>query len=162
MGNTARTESAFREHLARLLTWEDSHVGFDTAVAGIPPAFRGKTPKGAAYSLWQLLEHLRRAQHDILDFCKNPNYKELHWPGDYWPETAAPPSAKAWNDSVREFQKDREAFVKLAKDSKVDLAAKIPHGQGQTYLREIILAADHASYHIGELVLVRKLLGIWK
>ena len=162
MGDKGRTESALREHLARLLTWEDSHAGFDTAIDGIPPGFRGKTPTGVPYSLWQLLEHMRRAQHDILDFCKNPNYKELHWPDDYWPKTAAPASAKAWNDSVRKFQKDREALVKLAKDPKVDLTAKIPHGQGQTYLREIILAADHAAYHTGELVLVRKLLGIWK
>jgi len=162
MGDKDRFNSAVREHLGRLLTWEDSHVGFDTAIAGIPPSFRGKTPKGAPYSIWQLLEHMRRAQHDILDFCQNPNYKELHWPDDYWPETAAPPSPKAWNASVRDFQKDRETFVKLAKDPKVDLTAKIPHGQGQTYLREIILAADHAAYHVGELVLVRKLLGIWK
>ena len=162
MGDKDRTESAVREHLGRLLTWEDSHVGFETAVARIPPEFRGKMPKGVPYSLWQLLEHMRRAQHDILDFCKNPNYKELHWPDDYWPETATPPSAKEWNDSVRQFQKDRQALVKLAKDSKVDLAAKIPHGQGQTYLREIMLAADHAAYHIGEIVVVRKLLGIWK
>jgi hypothetical protein len=137
MGDKGRTDSTVREHLARLLTWEDSHVGFDTAIAGIPPAFRGKTPNGAPYSLWQLLEHLRRAQHDILDFCKNPNYKELHWPDDYWPKS-------------------------VAKDPKVDLTAKISHGQGQTYLREIILAADHAAYHIGEFVLVRRLLGIWK
>jgi DinB superfamily len=162
MGDKDRFNSAVREHLGRLLTWEDSQVGFDTAIAGIPPSFRGKTPKGGPYSIWQLLEHMRRAQHDILDFCQNPNYKELHWPDDYWPETAAPPSPKAWNASVRDFQQDRETFVKLAKDPKVDLTAKIPHGQGQTYLREIILAADHAAYHVGELVLVRKLLGIWK
>jgi len=162
MGDKDRTDSAVREHLARLITWEDSHVGFDTAIKGIPPEFRGKTPKGAPYSLWQLLEHMRRAQHDILDFCKNPNYKELHWPDDYWPKKAAPASVKEWNDSVREFQKDREAFVKLVKDPKVDLTANIPHGQGQTYLREIILAADHAAYHVGEFVLVRRLLGIWK
>jgi hypothetical protein len=162
MGNTTRTESAYREHLARLLTWEDAHVGFDTAVAGIPPEFRGKTPKGAPYSLWQLLEHMRRAQHDILDFCNNPDYKELHWPDEYWPKTAGPPSAKAWKDSVREFQKDRQAFVEMAENPDIDLTRKIPHGQGQTYLREIILAADHAAYHIGEIVVVRKLLGIWK
>ena len=162
MGDKDRFDSAVRDHLGRLLIWEDSHVGFDTAIAGIPPAFRRKTPKAAPYSIWQLLEHMRRAQHDILDFCQNPKYKELHWPDDYWPETAAPRSSKAWSDTVREFKKDREAFVKLVRDPKVDLTAKIPHGQGQTYLREIILAADHAAYHIGELVLVRKLLGIWK
>src|SRR4051812_20648310 len=106
MGSKDRTEASIREHLGRLLTWEDSHAGFDTALAGIPTAARGKTPKGAPYSAWQLLEHMRRTQHDILDFCKNPKYEELHWPDDYWPETPAPPSVKAWNDSIRQFRKD--------------------------------------------------------
>jgi hypothetical protein len=162
MGDTSRTEKLVKEQLGRLLKWEDAHVGFDAAVAGIKPRFQGKTPLGAPYSPWQLLEHLRRAQHDILDFCQNPKYKELNWPDDYWPNAAAPPSTKAWANSVRQFKHDRQAFAKLAMDPKIDLTARIPHGQGQTYLREIMLAADHAAYHIGELVLVRRLLGIWK
>jgi hypothetical protein len=162
MSKTRPNDSALREHLARLLNWEDAHVGFDAAVSGIAPEFRGKTPRGAAYSLWQLMEHLRRAQHDILDFCRNPDYKELNWPEDYWPKEAAPPSQRAWDESIRGFRKDRQALIHLVRDSKVDLAERIPHGQGQTYLREIILAADHAAYHLGELVLLRRLLGIWK
>jgi hypothetical protein len=162
MGNTRRNESELRAHLGRLLDWEDAHVGFDSAVAGIAPEFQGKTPAGAPYSPWQLVEHLRRAQHDILDFCRNEDYKELNWPDDYWPKEAAPASKRAWDESIRAFRKDRQALIELAMDAKMDLSAKIPHGQGQTYLREILLAADHAAYHIGELVLVRRLLGIWK
>jgi hypothetical protein len=151
-----------REQVARLLEWEDAHVGFDKAVAGIPQTLRGEQPKGLPYSPWQLLEHLRRTQHDILDFCRNPDYEELSFPDDYWPSTAAPPSSSAWDDSVESFRADRASLQQLARDRSVDLAAKIPHGTGQTYLRELVLAADHTAYHIGELVVVRRLLGIWK
>ena len=155
-------DAPFRDQLHRLLDWEDSHVGFDTAIADIPAEFQGRQPEGVPYSPWQLLEHLRRAQGDILEFCRNPKYKELKWPEDYWPTSPAPPSPAAWNKSIREFREDREALQKLAADSKVDLAAKIPHGQGQTCLRELVLAADHTAYHVGQLVIVRRLLGIWK
>jgi uncharacterized damage-inducible protein DinB len=155
-------DAPFRDQIRRLLDWEDAHVGFDTAIADIPVEFQGRQPKGVPYSPWQLLEHLRRAQRDILEFCRNSKYKEQKWPEDYWPQSPAPPSASAWDDSVRQFRKDRKALQKLAADPKVDLAARIPHGQGQTYLRELVLAADHAAYHIGQLVIVRRLLGIWK
>lgn len=155
-------ERAVREQLQRLLDWEDAHVSFDRAVANIPVKLRGAKPKGFPYSAWQLIEHLRIAQHDILDFCRNAHYKELKWPDEYWPSAAAPPSASAWDKSIREFRKDRKAFQELAVDISIDLAARIPHGNGQTYLREIVLAADHAAYHIGELVLLRRVLGIWK
>ncbi len=153
---------ALRAQLVRLLDWEDAHAGFDTATADIPPRLRGKLPEGVPYSLWQILEHLRRAQHDILEFCQNPRYQELNWPADYWPSSPVPPSAKAWQESIRQFRRDRKALQKIAADPKVDLTSRIPHGQGQTYLRELMLAADHAAYHIGELVVVRRLLGIWK
>jgi uncharacterized damage-inducible protein DinB len=153
---------AVRELLSKLLAWEDAHVGFDAAVADIPPDMQGKQPTGLPYSPWQLLEHLRRAQHDILDFCNNRHYKELNWPADYWPVSPAPPSASAWDDSVNAFRRDRTALQRLAADPEVDLTAKIPHGSGQTYLREIALAADHCAYHVGQLVAVRRLLGIWK
>ena len=162
MKKTKNSDAPFRELLGRIQDWEDAHAGFDTAVAGIPAELRGRQPEGVPYSPWQLVEHLRRAQEDILEFCRNPNYKERQWPADYWPASPAPPSAKAWDESIRQFRKDRQALQKLAADRKVDLAAKIPHGQGQTYLRELFLAADHAAYHIGELVLVRRLLGSWK
>ncbi len=155
-------ETAVREHLARLLAWEDAHVGFDKAVHGIPPALRGKRPAKMPYSAWQLVAHLRITQHDILDFCRNPQYLELHWPADYWPASASPKSTKAWTEAIKAFKADRQALQQLAADRAIDLTAPIPHGSGQTYLREIVLAADHAAYHVGQIVLVRRLLGIWK
>jgi hypothetical protein len=155
-------EVVLRDVLGRALSWEDAHAGFDAAVADIPPDARGTRPGGIPYSPWQLLEHLRLAQHDILDFCRNPDYEELSWPGDYWPASPVPPSPDAWDESIRAFHADRMALQQLAADPAVDLAARIPHGSGQTYLRELLLAADHAAYHIGQLVLVRRLLGTWK
>ena len=155
------TETAIREHLVKLLDWEDAHVGFDKAVDGIAPDLRGKTPAGLPYSAWQLVEHLRRTQWDILDFCRNPHYVEIKWPDDYWPASAAP-AAGEWDQSVQRFRDDRKALQQLAADHSLDLTAKIPHGQGQTYLRELVLVADHTAYHVGQLVLVRRLLGIWK
>jgi DinB superfamily len=154
-------EAALRDHLARMLAWQDAHGTFESAVGGIPAAHRGRIPEGLPYSPWQLLEHLRITQHDILDFCRNPNYVELHWPGDYWPKSAAPPSESAWDESVRRFHEDRAGMQALAADRSVDLLATVPHGDGQTYLREILLVADHTSYHVGQLVAVRRLLGIW-
>ena len=156
------TDAPLREQLGRLLAWQDAHVSFDTAIAGIPAVSRGKRPRGAAHSPWQILEHLRRAQRDILDFCRDPDYEEKDWPADYWPATPTPPSASAWNDSIRRYREDRKALQELAADTKMDFFARIPHGDGQTYLRELLLAADHAAYHVGELVVVRRLLGIWK
>jgi hypothetical protein len=156
------SDAPFREQLARLLDWEDAHAGFDQAVAGIPPDFRGRQPAGLPYSPWQLLEHLRRTQLDILEFCRNPQYQELEWPGDYWPSAPAPASATDWDDSIRRFNDDREGLRQLAMDPKIDLTARIPHGAGQTYLRELVLVADHTAYHVGELIVVRRLLGIWK
>jgi len=154
------SDQSVRELLAKMLSWEDAHAGFDAAVEGIPEDFRGK--RAGAHSPWELVEHLRLAQHDILDFCRNPDYKELEWPKDYWPASPAPPSEAAWNESIDTFRRDREALQKLATDTTVDLTARIPHGSGQTYARELVLVADHTSYHVGQLVLVRRLLGIWK
>ena len=152
---------AMRELLAKLLAWSDAHVGFDDAVADIPEHLRGTQPSGL-HSPWELIEHLRITQHDILDFCLNPDYEEMTWPKDYWPPSPEPPSTAAWNDSIARFTRDREALQKLVADPSIDLIAKIPHGDGQTYGREIVLAADHTSYHVGQLVLVRQLLGAWK
>jgi hypothetical protein len=154
-------ESAVRDQVQRLLEWEGAHASFDKAIDGIPPASRGQKPTGLPYSPWQLLEHLRRAQSDILDFCVNPHYKELEFPHDYWPTSAAPASDRDWDESVRRFRDDRRALQALAANPSLDLTSQIPHGQGQTYLREIVLAADHTAYHVGELIVVRRLLGIW-
>lgn len=153
--------SSLREHLARLLSWEDAHTSFDSAVANLPDHLRGAKPSALPYSPWQLVEHLRLAQRDILDFCRNPEYQELSWPDDYWPSSAAPPHSSAWDDSIREFQRDRAALQELSKDPKIDLESRIPHGSGQTYLRELLLAADHAAYHVGQLVVLRRVLGAW-
>jgi hypothetical protein len=152
---------ALRKQLAAVLSWKDAHVDFDAAIAGIPPDSRGKRPSGLPYSAWQLLEHMRIAQHDILDFCINADYEEMKWPDDYWPASPEPPNEEAWDESVRQYRSDRAAVERLAVDPSIDLMGKIPHGSGQTYLREVLLIADHGAYHLGELILVRRLLGIW-
>jgi uncharacterized damage-inducible protein DinB len=155
-------ETHIRELLARALAWQDAHVSFDKAIAGIPRELRGRQPADLPYSPWQLLEHLRITQRDILDFCRNPHYKELEWPAEYWPSSPEPPSDKAWDESVRGFVDDRKTLQQLASDTSVDLDGKIPHGSGQTYLRELVLVVDHSAYHVGQLVLLRRLLGIWQ
>lgn len=154
-------DHALRAQLAAVLAWEDAHVGFDRAVAGVPVELRGRVPKGAPHSLWQLVEHLRLAQRDILEFCTDATYKERRWPDDYWPVDPAPPSARAWSTSIRGHNQDRAALQALAANRSIDLFARIPHGSGQTYLREILLVADHAAYHIGQIIVVRRMLGIW-
>ncbi|PYP41889.1 MAG: ABC transporter [Gemmatimonadetes bacterium] len=149
-----------REQLRKVLDWEDAHVGFDKAVAGVPKALRGTIPEGSAHSLWQLLEHLRICQLDILDFCRNPGYVEMPMEA-YWPSSATPPSERAWAESVAAFRRDRDELKRLAADRGVDLFARIPHGSGQTYLRELLLVADHNAYHVGQLVALRRRLGTW-
>jgi hypothetical protein len=156
------SEAAIRDHLSRLLEWEDARVGFDRAVADVPPHMRGTASPGLPHSLWQLVEHIRLAQWDILDFCRNAAYEEMKWPGDYWPPAAAPPSEAAWDDSLSRVRADRAALRRLAVDPSIDLTARIPHGKGQTVLRELLLVADHTAYHVGQIVVVRQLLGIWK
>ncbi len=155
------SDAILRELLRKQLAWEDAHASFDKAVANIPVELRGTQPPGVPYSPWQIVEHVRRTQHDILDFCRNADYQELEWPEDYWPPSPEPPDAGAWDESIAQYRADRRALQDLAVDPNTDLDARIPHGSGQTYLREIVLAADHASYHVGQLVLVRRLLGIW-
>jgi hypothetical protein len=147
-----------RKHLIDLLRMEGAHLSFDEAVKGFPIELRGAKPKGAPHTPWQLLEHLRIAQWDILDFSRNPAYKEMKWPDDYWPKTEAPPDAAAWDHSVEQFHRDLKAMEQLVSDPSVDLTARIPHGSGQTVLREALLVADHNSYHLGQLVFVRKML----
>lgn len=152
---------ATRELLARILSWEDAHVGFDKAVDDLPADLQGRVPPGLPYSAWQLLEHMRLTQHDILEFCRNAHYEELTWPDDYWPESTTPPSGRAWSQSVAAYREDRAALAAMAADPALDLLAAVPAGNGQTYLREILLVADHTAYHLGELVVVRRALGAW-
>ena len=155
-------QTDIRNHLARALAWEEAHVGFDKAVDGIPPDKRGVRPAGFEHTPWQLLEHIRLAQDDILDFCVNASYQHnLKWPDDYWPGQA-PPSDAAWSKSVASFKQSREKMKALAREVQ-DLTAKVPTGKNdQTYLRAILLVADHTAYHVGQLVAVRRALGIWK
>jgi hypothetical protein len=154
--------NAVRDHLVRVLDWEDAHVGFDKAVDGIPPEARGRCPPGVEHSAWQLVEHLRLAQEDILDFCVNPAYVHaMAWPDDYWPKDTAPTRPDAWAQSIASFGRSREALQRLAREVP-DLTATVPTGQAhQTYLRALLLAADHTAYHVGQLVLVRRALGVW-
>lgn len=154
---------AISDHLARVLDWEEAHVGFDKAVDGIPPDRRGARPAGFEHSPWQLLEHLRIAQDDILDFCVNAKYAHhMKWPDDYWPKAPAPPNARAWTASIASYKRTREDLKRLAREVE-DLTAKVPTGKShQTYLRAVLLAADHAAYHVGQLVAVRRALGVWK
>ncbi len=153
--------SEVREHLSAVLDWGDAHAPFDTITKDIPPTLQGAVAPGLPYSPWQLLEHLRITQQDILEFCRNPKYVEKHWPDDYWPATPGPPKPGSWGNSIKEFRQDQKALQRLASDPSVDLLAKIPHGTGQTYLRELLLVADHNAYHLGQMVAVRRLLGNW-
>jgi hypothetical protein len=154
--------AALRQHLVELLKGGHAHATFDQTIKNLPAELRGKKPKGAEHSAWQLLEHLRIAQWDILEFSRDAKHKSPDWPGGYWPTKAAPPDEKAWDKSVRAFRRDLNALSALVADESTDPFAPIPHGTGQTVLRETLLAADHNAYHLGQLLLLRRLLGAWK
>jgi uncharacterized damage-inducible protein DinB len=152
-----------RAQLVRVLDWEEAHVGFDKAVDGVPADKRGARAPGGEHSIWQLVEHMRIAQEDILDFCMNPKYVHaLKWPDDYWPESPAPPTDSSWDDGLASFKRGREKFKALVRETN-DLFALVPTGKDhQTYLRAILLVADHNTYHLGQIVAVRRALGLWK
>jgi hypothetical protein len=154
--------NALRKHLLYLLGGGGAHVDFDSAIAGWPAKLRGTKPKGLPHTAWQLLEHLRIAQWDILDFSRNPKHVSPEWPEGYWPATDAPPSPSAWSKSISTFRADLKAMMSLVKSARRDLFARIPHGEGQTILREALLVADHNAYHLGELVYLRRALGAWR
>ena len=156
-----KNDQALRQHVVKLLDWRDAHVDFDTVLTHWPAELCAAKPAGAPHSAWQLLEHLRIAQWDILDFCRNPKYKELDFPAGYWPSGDTPPTDDAWKESLRAFRADLAALQKLVANPATDLFAPIPHGQGQTILREALLVADHNAYHLGQLLLLRRLLGAW-
>ena len=154
-------DSSLRKHVLDALGAGHAHVTFEAAVKNLPAALRGKRSKGAEHSPWEILEHMRIAQWDILEFSRDSKHVSPPWPGGYWPKTQVPPNAKAWSQSVRAFQADLEAMRKLVADESTGLFAAIPHGDGQTVLREALLVAAHNSYHLGQMVLVRRLLGAW-
>jgi uncharacterized damage-inducible protein DinB len=157
------SDQALRDQLIRFLDWEEAHVGFDKAIDGLPADKRGARPQGFEHSVWQLLEHMRIAQEDILDFCVNPKYVHtMKWPDDYWPKQPAPADAAAWDESIASFKREREKFKALARDTK-DLYAPVPTGKSnQTYLRALLLVADHDAYHLGQIVAVRRAVGAWQ
>jgi hypothetical protein len=150
-----------RSHVLELLRGGHAHADLESAFKGLPVRLRGKKPKGAEHTLWQLLEHIRIAQWDILEFSRNPKRVSPAWPQGYWPPAEAPPNASAWNKSLGQVAKDLKAMEKLVASPRTDLLAKIPHGDGQTILREALLLADHNAYHVGQVVLLRRLLHAW-
>lgn len=153
-------DKPLRKHLAELLKGGHAHADFDATVAGMPAKLRGAKPEGAPHSPWQLLEHLRIAQWDILEFSRDPEHASPKWPDGYWPQGEAPPDDGAWDASVESFRRDLEAMQALVAQG--DLYAAFPWGKGQTLLREALMLADHNAYHLGQIVLVRKQLGAWK
>ena len=155
-------DKALREHLVKLLKGGDAHEDFEHAIADFPVELRGKTPKWAEHSAWELLEHMRIAQSDILEFIRKPKHVSPPWPAGYWPTSQAPPEDIAWDKSVKAFRADLATIRRMIKNPKINLHARIPHGTGQTVLREVLLVADHTAYHLGQMVLVRRLLGAWK
>ena len=152
----------WKEIVASSLDWDQAHLSLENAVKGLPAEVRGRRPEGLPHSPWELLEHVRIAQHDLLDFCSNPDYRhELDWPDDYWPAARDAISDEDWDNSLAEIRRDRDALKKLTTEPGLDLTDRIPVGTGQTYLRTILVAVDHAAYHTGELLAVRRLLGAW-
>lgn len=154
-------DSAARGTIARSLDWSDAHASFEQAVDNLPVHLRGVRPSGLPHSPWELVEHIRITQRDILDFSAGEEYRELEWPADYWPAVPEPPSPGAWTQSIAEVREDREALQRLVRDAAVDLEAVTRHGTSQTYLRELLVVVDHTAYHVGQLVLVRQALGAW-
>jgi len=155
------SDSVLREHLIELLEGGHAHATLDAALKGFPLDSAGKRPRGLPYSAWELLEHMRIAQEDILRFSQSAEHHSPKWPEGYWPKSPAPDSKKQWDESVRAFRKDLAEFESMVKDPVQDLYKKFPWGDGQTLLREAMLIADHNSYHLGQIVLVRRLLGEW-
>ncbi len=151
-----------RTIVASSLDWEQAHLKLENSVKDLPVNLRAQRPPGLPHSPWDLLEHIRIAQHDLLEFCRNPDYEHaMKWPDNYWPAAAGEISDSSWEKTLDEIRRDRDAFKQFTTDPSRDLTAKIPKGTGQTYLRTVLVAIDHAAYHTGELVAVRRLLGAW-
>ena len=161
-GDPVAKKEEWRTIVASSLDWEQAHSSLETALRGLAPELRGKRPTGMPHSVWELLEHIRITQHDLLEFVQDPSYEEkLEWPKDYWPRSMAPANEKAWNESVAGWRKDRMALERFTTESDIDLTTKIPRGTGQTYLRTVLVAVDHASYHLAQIVTVRQMIGAW-
>jgi uncharacterized damage-inducible protein DinB len=155
------SDSVLREHVLNLLTERQAHCTFEDAVAQMPPDRRGERPEDLPYSVWELVEHIRRAQHDILVYCQDADYDTPEWPADYWPGSQVPPNDEAWTDALTQVEEDRNALCTLGRDDTVDLYDTVPSHDEHTYLRELLLVADHNAYHVGQIVTVRRQLGLW-
>jgi len=156
-----KNDKVLREQVLDLLIGEGAHVNFEGAVKDMPAGLRGLRPEGGAHSPWEVLEHMRIAQWDILEFVRNPRHVSPEFPGGYWPDAQAPLSEKAWEESAEAFRKDLRELAELVGNDSTDLLEAIPHGDGKTLLREALLAADHNAYHLGEMVMLRRVLGGW-
>jgi DinB family protein len=157
-----KNDQPLREHLLLLLKGDGAHLDFDAAVKDLPADLRGKKPKGGAHSPWKVLEHLRICQRDILDGLRDPKHVSPEFPAGYWPREAAPANGKAWENCAKAFRSDQQELIALLNDPSKDLFAPLPGGDGQTIVRRVLMAADHNSYHLGQLVLVRRMLGAWQ
>ena len=151
-------DSTLRKQLVTAMSGRESQIDFDSAVKDFPPDLHGTKPAGAPHSAWQLLEHMRLAQHDILEFSRHANHKSSPWPEGYWPSTDTPPDSNAWDATVKAFKQDARELDQLVEDTKRDLFQPFVHGDGQTLLREALLVATHNSYHLGQLVFLKKML----
>ena len=154
-------DDVLREHLLYLLKGGGAHLSFEDAIADLPEDLRGANVEGVPHTPWRLLEHMRIAQWDILEFSRNPKHVSPKFPDGYWPDSDAPPTANAWDECVEAFRADLKAMQDLVANPATDLFAPIPHGDGQTILREALLVADHNAYHLGQLVVLRRCLGAW-
>jgi len=146
--------------LKKLLNGGGAHVGFKDAVANLPFNLLGEKPYNLPYSIWQLAEHIKIAQWDMLQFSKDGSHQSPKWPDEYWPKELAPKDEDAWNNTLKQVDADLREFTALLDSS--DLYVPIPHGDGQSVLREALQIADHNAYHIAEIVVIRRLLGAWK
>jgi len=155
------SDDVLRDQILERLRMQGAHADFKHAIEGLPAKLRGERAAGSPFTPWRLLEHMRIAQWDILEFCRNPKHVSPDWPQGYWPAADAPANAAAWNRSVADFERESGEMQAVVADRKTDLFARIPHGTGQTILREALLVADHNAYHLGQFILLRRLLGAW-
>ena len=154
-------QQSWRAIVASSLDWEQAHINLHNAVANLEPALRGKPAPGLPHTVWQLVDHIRRTLHDLLEFCASENYHEPKWPDDYWPPNTAPANDAEWTGALDAIRRDNEALAKFTMDESHDLTAKIPHGTGQTYLRTVLVAVDHTHHHVAQIIDVRRVLGVW-
>jgi len=156
------SDAELRNQLVKMLMTQQAHMSLEDAVKNFPATDFNTRPPNVEYTFWHLLEHLRRTQWDILDYCRNPNYKAMQWPRDYWPAKDATTDAAGWQQTIEQFNADRDALAAIIKDAKTDLYAQIPHGEsGHNILREVLVVADHNAYHIGEFGILRQVVGNW-